>query len=135
MAADDGPGADEYIIPDIRVLQQRGVDAYQHVVAHLAAVNYRPVGEQHVVAQLQVVVGVQGAVVLQGTVFADDDVAVVGPDHRAGPDAGALADGDVAYDVGCLADECRGMDFRKLAVQSAYQKALPGLSPVFIARI
>ena len=61
----DGPGADEDVVAHVGVFQQHGIDAHQDVAAHLAAVDNGAVGEQHVVAQLQVVVGVQHAVVLQ----------------------------------------------------------------------
>jgi hypothetical protein len=47
----------------------------------------------------------EDSVVLYGAVLADDDVAVIGADHRAGPDAGAFPDDHVADDVGRFTDE------------------------------
>ena len=121
----DGSGADEHIVANVAVLEANGVDADHNVVADLAAVDHRAVSHQDVVAQFQVIVSVQDAVVLDGAVLADDDLAVVAADNGAGPDAGALADDDVAHDVGCLADEHAGVNLRGFAVDAADQNGSP----------
>ena len=66
VAAHDGPGADEDVVAHVGVFQQgRRLTPTSTLLPTLPAVDYGAVGEQHVVAQLQVVVGVQHAVVLQ----------------------------------------------------------------------
>ena len=104
------PGSDQAIVPHVGVFQKRGVHAEEDVVAHPAAVNGNAVGHQYVVAQLQVVVGVHHAVVLDGAGLADDYLAVVAPDDRSRPYAGVLANFHVADDVSRLADEDGGVN-------------------------
>jgi hypothetical protein len=52
-----------------------------------------------------VIVRVEYGIVLDRAVLAYDDVAVVGSNHGARPDAGPLPDDHVADDVGCFANE------------------------------
>tara|TARA_B100000929_G_scaffold263046_1_gene228719 strand:+ start:294 stop:485 length:192 start_codon:yes stop_codon:yes gene_type:complete len=62
------------------------------------------------------VIGVQHGIILDGTVFADNDVSVVGTYNRSGPDAGAFPDDHVADDIGSFTDESGRMDARAFTV-------------------
>ncbi len=70
------------------------------------------VADGHVVADFHISVAVHRGVVLYVRMLANDDLAHVGADDCAGPDAGAFSDIDVANDIGELADKCCGVDFR-----------------------
>ena len=125
VATNNGARANEDIIAHVGIFQQHRVDADQYVAANLASVDDRAMGQKDVVAQFEVVVGVQCAVVLKGTILANDDVAVICSNHCAGPDTGTLANADIPYYVGRFADEYRRMNSGEFAVKSAYQVDLP----------
>lgn len=105
VGQDDGSGADEAVVCDFSVFEEDGVDANHDVVAHAVAVKNGAVGDDNVVADFKVVVGVQDAVVLDIGVAPDCDAAVVAAEDGTGPDAGVFAYCDVTDDVGGLADE------------------------------
>ena len=76
-------------------------------------------GDDDVVSDLKVVIGVKDAVVLDVGVAAHGDAAVVAAEDGSGPDAGVFAYGDVADDVCGFADESGGVDARGMAVEAS----------------
>jgi hypothetical protein len=65
------------------------------------------------------------AVVLDGGIFSDADAAEVAAYHRARPDTGVFADGYFSHDIGGLADKCRRVYLRGLALDASYHCYLP----------
>ena len=116
---DDGARAYDAVVADFRVFEEDGVYAYHDVVADAVTVQDGAVGDDDIVADLKVVVGVEDAVVLDVGVAADGDASVVAAEDGSGPDAGVFAYGDVADDVGGFANEGGGMDARGMAVEAS----------------
>ena len=123
---DDGPGADDAVVADFGVFEEDGVDANHDVAADAVAVEDGAVGDDDVVAYFQIVVGVKDAVVLDVGVASDADASVVAAEDGAGPDAGVFAYGDVADDVGGLADKGGGVNFGGFAVEGSNHVVVVG---------
>ena len=104
-SADTRPGTPRTRVSNAGAFQHRRIHPQEDVAPNDAAVDHCTVGHQHIVTQLQVVVGVQYTVVLDGAVFADYDLTVVAANYCSRPNAGAFTDGHVSYYVGCLTDE------------------------------
>ena len=123
---DDGSSAYDAVVADFGVFEEDGVDAYHDVAADAVAVKDGAVGDDDVVADFQVVVGVEDAVVLDVGVTSDADASVVAAQDGAGPYAGIFAYGDVADDVGGFADEGCGVDFGCFAVEGSNHVVVGG---------
>ena len=76
---DDGARTYDAVVADFGVFEEDGVYAYHDVVADAVTVQDGAVGDDDIVADLKVVVGVKDAVVLDVGVASDGDASVVAP--------------------------------------------------------
>ena len=109
---DEAAGRDDALVADARVVEDRGAHPDQAVGADPAAVQRDRVADRHVVGEhrrVQVLEDVHDAVVLDVGVGADPDRVDVAAHDGVHPDAGVVAQLDVADHLG------RGVDVHALA--------------------
>ena len=92
--------SNEAIVPNHRAVQNRRAHPDQRLVSDRAGVDNRRVANRHVVADEagQIVGQMHHGVVLNVRVAADDDAVDVAAQDGVVPDAGALANFNIAHD-------------------------------------
>ena len=122
VLGDDGAGGDDGAFTDARVVEDGGADADEADVFDDAAVNGGVVADGDPVADedgIFVAHAVEDGAVLHVGVGADADGVDVAADDGVHPDAGVLAEGDIADDLRREVDIAGGGDGGRVALVGA----------------
>ncbi len=114
-----GAGADQATLADLRAVEHHGLDADQRAVAHRAAVQHGLVADGHVLADRERIAHVRmhHRAFLDVAVLADGDALVVAADRGAEPHRGIRLEGHLA-DQGCrIGHEGRCIDLGGMLAQ------------------